>query len=119
MNIKPGDLAIVVKGLWPNVGRIVYVNAYRELFDFSPMGLPPSPGWRVRSISARPLKTTEGRRMAGVTPVHSLRRLDPLPPEQMHRIAQRMAVADFREAMAGLAEVMETIEQEATVELTA
>lgn len=117
MNVKAGDLAIVVKGLWPNVGRIVYVDAYRELFDFSPMGLPPSPGWRVRSISAQPLETTEGLRMAGVTPARSLRRIDPLPPEQMRRIAHRMAMADFNEAAADLAEILENIEQEATVEV--
>ncbi len=117
MNVKAGDLAIVVKGLWPNVGRIVYVDRYCELFDFTPMGLPPSPGWRVRSISAQPLETTEGLRMAGITPVRSLRRIDPLPPEQMRWIAQRMAVADFREAMTELSEVMEEIEQEVTIEV--
>lgn len=117
MNVKAGDLAIVVKGLWPNVGRIVYVDCYRPLFDFSPMGLQPSPGWRVRSISSQPLETTEGLRMAGITPVRSLRRIDPLPPEQMHLIAQRMAVADFREAMEQLAEVMVEVEQQRTVEV--
>ncbi len=117
MNVKAGDLAIVVKGLWPNVGRIVYVDRYRPLFDFSPMGLPPSPGWRVRSISAQPLETIEGLRMVGITPVRSLRRIVPLPPDQMHQIAQRMAVADCREAMDELAEIMETIEQEAAVEV--
>ena len=117
MNVKSGDLAIVVKGLWPNVGRIVYVDRYRDLYDFATMGLPSSLGWRVRSISAQPLETTDGLRMAGITPVRSLRRLDPLPPEQMRRIAQRMAVEDCREAMAELAEIMETIEQEAAVEV--
>lgn len=117
MNVKSGDLAIVVKGLWPNVGRIVYVDRYRPLFDFTPMGLPPSPGWRVRSISAQTLETTEGQRMAGITPVQSLRRIDPLPPEQMRRIAQRMAAADCREALDELAEIMESIEQEAAVEV--
>lgn len=117
MNVRAGDLAIVVKGLWPNVGRIVYVDRYRDLYDFSTMGLPPSPGWRVRSISAQPLETTDGLRMAGITPVRSLRRLDPLPPEQMRRIAQRMAVADFREALDELAQVMAEVEAETAVVL--
>ena len=26
MNVKPGDVAIVIKGRWPNVGRIVQVE---------------------------------------------------------------------------------------------
>lgn len=116
--VKPGDLAIVVKGLWPNVGRIVFVTHWLDKYDFTSMGLPPSPGWRVRSISPQPLETIRGPRRAGMTPVRSLRRIDPLAPEQMRRIAQRMATADFKEAIDDLAKVMQPrIEQEELSEL--
>jgi len=50
--------------------------------------------------------------MAGITPEASLRRLEPLPPEQMKAIAQKMAIADFKEAMERLVEVFEVEEQE-------
>ena len=115
MCVQSGDLAIVVQGLWPNVGRIVFVDTYKDLCDFTALGLPPSGGWRVRSVSAQPLQTTEGYRMAGVTPEASLRRLEPLPPEQMKAIAQKKAIADFKEAMDRLVEIFEVEEKEAVL----
>lgn len=55
-----GDLAVVVRGLWPNVGRIVYVHAYVPEFDFTNMGLGKTAGWRVRNWSAGKLTRTDG-----------------------------------------------------------
>lgn len=95
---------------------MAYVTHWHDMHDFTPMGLPPSPGWRVRSISAQPLETTEGLRRVGLTPVRSLRRIDPLPPQQMRRIAQRMAVADLAKLMQLL---VEQAEQEELAEVEA
>lgn len=39
MNVKPDSLAIVVQGMWPNVGRIVYVGRRDPAIDFTAMGL--------------------------------------------------------------------------------
>lgn len=110
-HIQVGDLAIVIKGLWPNVGRVVYVKAYRDLIDFSAIGLLPSAGWLVRSVSATPLTSTEGECMTGITPVASLRRINPLSPELMRQIHQQMAIKDFKEAMNDLAQIVEHIEE--------
>lgn len=107
MNIRPGDLAVVIKGLWPNVGRVVYVDRFVERWDFTRLGLGHGPGWRVRSWSHGPLDTVDGPRFAGYTPQGSLKPLDPLPPDQARRVQQQMAIADFKEAMNDLAEILQ------------
>jgi hypothetical protein len=38
MNVKLGDVAIIIKGRWPNVGRIVYVAQATADRDYSYMG---------------------------------------------------------------------------------
>lgn len=106
MNVRAGDLAVVINGLWPNVGRVVFVDRYVEAHDFSAMGLGTRPGWRVRSYSEQPLETVAGPRMVGFSPEGSLRPLDPLPSEMALQLQRRMAVADFKEAMAELAGVL-------------
>lgn len=111
MNVRAGDLALVVKGLWPNVGRIVFVDRYFEMRDFTAMGLGHGPGWRVRSCSGMPLETVAGPRMVGYSPAGSLRPIDPLPPDVTLQIQRRMAVADFKEAIAELAAVMQKQER--------
>ena len=113
-NIRPGDLAVVVRGLWPNVGRVVFVSAFAPDFDFRAMNLGRRDGWRVRSWSSEPLETTVGQLMSAVTPVGSLRRLDRLPAEQQREIEIEMAKADFQEAMSELARYFEKEEELAT-----
>ena len=106
MSVKPNDLAIVIQGMWPNVGRIVYVHRLDRAVDFRPMGLGVKPGWRVRAWGATPLETTAGPSMVGFTPVGSLKPLDDLPPEQHEEIRLDMAHQDFQEAMRELAELL-------------
>lgn len=105
-NLRPGDLAIVVQGLWPNVGRLVFVSQFVPDFDFSPMGLYIRQGWRVRTWGQGPLETTDGPRMVGITPVDSLRRLDSLPPFQQCALHKEMARLDFDEAICDLARIL-------------
>lgn len=107
MNVRAGDLAVVIKGLWPNVGRIVFVDRYYESRDFTSMGLGHGPGWRVRSWGHGPLDTVGGPRFTGYTPQGSLKPLGPLPPDQARQLQRDMALADFREAMQELAEVLQ------------
>ncbi len=102
-NIRVGDLAVVVHGLWPNIGRVVYVHKFVPDFDFSAMGLAIRTGWRVRSWSERPVLRTDGLAMVGITPTGSLRRLDRLPPVQQEEIEIQMAMEDAKNAMADLA----------------
>jgi hypothetical protein len=110
-NIHSGDLAVVVQGLWPNVGRLVYVTKFVRDFDFSTMGSGIREGWRVRSWSQGPLETTGGPRMVGFTPVGSLRRLDPLPPLQQRELRVEMARLDFDEALCELATILKKQEE--------
>lgn len=84
----------------------MYVDRFVDRWDFSALGLGHCSGWRVRSWSAAPLETTDGTRMAGFTPQGSLKPLDPLSPEQARAVARDMALADFNEAMADLAEIL-------------
>lgn len=105
-NIRYGDLAIVVQGMWPNIGRVVYVASFSSAHDFRPMGLGIRDAWRVRSWGDQPLETTAGPRMCGFTPVGSLRRLDPLPPLQRAEIVKQMAEADIKESLAELARIL-------------
>jgi len=106
-DIRPDDLAIVVRCFWPNVGRVVYVSRFVPAHDFTLMGLGIRDGWRVRSWSGGPLETTAGPRMVGFTPVGSLRRLDPLPPNQRREVAQEMVMEDFNEALEDLIKILE------------
>lgn len=106
-NIRVGDLAVVVKGFGPNIGRVVFVTKYVADFDFSFMGLGRSAGWRVRSWSAEPLETIGGLRTVGITPLGSLRRLDRLPPPHQREIELQMAQADFDDALSDLAKIMQ------------
>lgn len=106
-NIRSGDLAVVVEGLWPNIGRLVFVSQFSPAHDFSLMGLGIRDGWRVRSWSHGPLETIAGPRMSAFTPVGSLRRIDPLPPIQRRAIEKQMARADFDEALTDLARILE------------
>lgn len=106
-DIQTGDLAVVVRGLWPNVGLLVFVSDFVPDFDFSAMGLGIRQGWRVRSWSPGPLETTDGPRKVGITPVGSLRRLEPMAPVQQRELEKEMARADFAEALADLARVLE------------
>jgi len=101
--INRGDLAIVVQGLWPNVGRIVYVCEYVTEFDFTAMGLSVGAGWRVRSWSGGLLTRTDGLGLSGITPIGSLRPLDRLPKEQQREIEIEMALAEAAEAIKELA----------------
>jgi hypothetical protein len=106
MNVKPDSLAIVVQGMWPNVGRIVYVDRRDPAIDFTAMGLGIRPGWRIRAWGTAPLMTTGGPRMTGFTPVGSLKPLDDLPPQQREQIRREMAQLDFQEAMDDLANIL-------------
>lgn len=106
MNVQAGELAVVVKGLWPNIGRVVYVDRLVPTWDFTPLELGQQPGWRVRAWSHAPLDTTAGPRMVGYTPLGSLRPLGPLTPDMASQIAKEMALADFREAVNELADVL-------------
>lgn len=94
-SIKPGDIAVVVNGLWPNVGRVVYVTDSVSDVDFLPLGIFSKTGWRVRSCSETPLQTAAGLAMAGLTPIGSLRPLDRLPTRLQAELDAKMSLADL------------------------
>ena len=106
-NIRPGDLAVVVRGLWPNVGRLVFVSEFVPDFDFNAMGLGTRDGWRVRSWSDGPLETIVGPGMVGITPVGALRRLARLSAQQQQELENEMAKADFEDALSEFARYFE------------
>ena len=110
-NIRPGDLAIVIRGLWPNIGRIVYVHEFIPRFDFSLMGLGIRDGWRVRSWGSGPLESIVGPLTVGITPTGSLRRIDELPLEQRREIEEEMNQAEIEDALSSLARYFERHEK--------
>jgi hypothetical protein len=85
---------------------LVYVSKFAPSYNFWAMGLGVRDGWRVRSCSSAPVETIAGPRMVGYTPVGSLRRIDRLPPDQQRALDLEMAHADFKEAMADLARLL-------------
>ena len=104
MNVKIGDVAIVIKGRWPNVGKIVYVARETADRDYSSMGYGILPSWFVESLGGD-LDTDGGPRKSGFTPDISLRRLD-LTPEQAKAMRTAKADGDFKAVLDELAVVL-------------
>jgi len=116
MNVKPGDVAIVIKGRWPNVGRIVQVDRAWGDVDYSHVGYGVLPCWLVESLGGD-LDCVGGPSQRGYTPDLSLRPLPDITPEQAAAIRKKHAEAQFEKALAELGEVLRKMEeQEAVVE---
>lgn len=109
MNVKLGDVAFIIKGRWPNVGRIVYVARETEDRDYSFMGYGIQPSWIVESLGGD-LDTDGGPSQRGFTPDISLRRLD-LTPEQAKAMRTAKAEHDFKAALDELAVVFANYEK--------
>lgn len=109
MNAKLGDVAIIIKGRWPNVGRIVYVARETEDRDYTAMGYGILPSWIVESLGGD-LDTDAGPAQRGFTPDISLRRLD-LTPEQAKAMRKAKADHDFKAALDELAVVFANYEK--------
>lgn len=116
-NIRAGDLAVIVNGFDINIGKMVYVSSFIPQFDFIQMGWGVRDGWRVRIWSSSPLLRTDGWGQSGVTPVGTLRKIDPLPPQMQHELERAMAKLDFDDALKDLAEYFEREQQKAKVAL--
>lgn len=112
MNCKPGDVAIIIKGRWPNVGRIVLVERAWCDVDYAHLGYGILPCWLVESLGGD-LDTDIGPAPSGYTPDLSLRPLPDITPEQAQAIRKRQARAQFDKALAELAELLKAVEEEA------
>lgn len=113
MNVDVGDVAIVIKGRWPNVGKIVLVSRKVPDRDYSFMGYGILPSWYVESLGGD-LDTDNGPASAGYTPDISLRRIPDITPEQAQELRKMKAKADWDAALADLAKIAEKYaEQEA------
>jgi hypothetical protein len=110
MNVKPGDVAIILKGRWPNVGRLVYVEHDHPDVNYAYLGYGILKSWVVSSLGSK-LDTTGGPNDRGHTPDMSLKRLD-LTPEQARAMHQAKAQHDFDEAAKELAALMVERESE-------
>lgn len=104
MNVKLGDVAIIIKGRWPNVGGIVYVAEETADRDYTFMGYGIQPSWFVESLGGD-LDTENGPRRSGCTPDISLCRLD-FTPEQAKAMRASKAKQDFKAALDELAVVL-------------
>lgn len=104
MNVKLGDVAIIIKGRWPNVGRIVYVAQETADRDYRYMGYGILSSWSVESLGGD-LDTDAGPARRGLIPDLALRKLD-LTPEQAKAMREAKADADFKAALAELAVVL-------------
>lgn len=111
MNVKPGDLAIIIKGRWPNVGRIVQVERAWGDVDYSHVGYGVLSCWLVESLGGD-LDTHLGPRQSGYTPDLSLQPLPDITPEQAAAIRKKRAEEEFEKALAELGRVLREIEEE-------
>lgn len=113
MNVKPGDVAIIIKGRWPNVGRIVQVDRAWGDVDYSHVGYGVLPCWLVESLGGD-LDTNRGPAPTGYTPDLSLRPLPDITLDQAMEIRKRRAREQFQQALAELGEVARSIEEDVT-----
>ncbi len=104
MNVKLGDVAIIIMGRLPNIGRLVYVASGTTDHDYTKIGYGILPSWVVESLGSD-LDTEAGPRQRGLTPDISLRRLD-LTPEQAKAMREVKANRDCDAALAELAVVL-------------
>ena len=111
MNVKPGDVAIIIKGRWPNVGRIVQVDRAWIDVDYSHVGYGVLPCWLVESLGGD-LDTDRGPAPTGYTPDLSLRPLLGITPEQAQEIRKRQARERFQKALADLGAIVQALEEE-------
>lgn len=110
MNVKPGDVAIIIKGRWPNVGCIVQIERAWCDVDYSREGYGVLPCWLVESLGGD-LDTDIGPAPSGYTPDLSLRPLPDITPEQAQAIRKRQSRAQFDKALAELAELLQAVEK--------
>lgn len=115
MNVKPGDVAIIVKGRWPNVGRIVQVDRAWGDVDYSQIGYGILPCWLVESLGG-PLDTARGPASIGYTPDLSLRPLPDITPKQAQAIRKQKAQEDFQKVLEELAQMVQAAEEDAALE---
>jgi len=115
MNVKPGDVAVIIKGRWPNVGRIVQVERAWGDVDYSRFGYGVLPCWQVESLGGD-LDTVGGPSQRGYTPDLSLRPLPDITPEQAQAIRKRQAKEQFDKALAELGRVLREMEEERVIE---
>lgn len=113
MNVKPGDVAIIIKGRWPNVGRIVQVDRAWGDVDYSHLGYGVLPCWLVESLGGD-LDTGIGPAQSGYTPDLSLRPLPDITPDQAIEIRKQHARVQFQKALAELGEIARSIEEDVT-----
>ena len=111
MNVKPGDVAIVIKGRWPNVGRVVQVERAWGDVDYSHVGYGVLPCWLVESLGGD-LDTNGGPSQTGYTPDLSLRPLPDITPEQAQAIRKQHAKEQFDKALAELGRVLREMEEQ-------
>lgn len=110
MNVKPGDVAIVIKGRWPNIGRIVLVERYWGEVDYSHIGYGALPCWLVESTGGK-LATSHGESYTGYTPDLSLRLLPDVTPEQAQAMRKQVARERCDEALADLGRILREYEE--------
>jgi len=110
MNVKPGDVAIILTGRWPNVGRLVYVEHDYPDVNYSHIGYGILKCWVVSSLGSL-LDTVGGPNHRGYTPDMSLKRLD-LTPEQAKAMHVAKAMHDMDAAINELGEYLEQCEAE-------
>jgi hypothetical protein len=111
MNVQAGDVAVIIKGRWPNVGRIVYVAHQIEDKDYSQMGYGVLPTWYVESLGGE-LDTDIGPQMGGTTPDLSLRRIPDITPGQAAELRRMKNEADKRRALADLKQIIDQYAEE-------
>lgn len=102
MNVQQRDVAVVINGRWPNIGRIVVVLRKFDDVDYRHLGYGVEPSWWVRSMGGL-LDTTTGPAMEGHAPDIALRKLYKISSDEIEAMRLQKAYEEFNAALAELA----------------
>jgi hypothetical protein len=110
MNVQQRDVAAVINGRWPNIGRIVVVLRSVKDVDYRHIGYGIEPSWWVRSMGGL-LDSTTGPAMEGHIPDIALRKLYKISSDEIETIRLEKAHEEFQEALAELAAILREHEE--------
>lgn len=103
MKCKVGDVAVIIKGIPENIGKLVLVVKFYGDHDFSYLGYGVLPCWTVESLGGL-VATSIGPDVGGFTPDLALRPIHDLKVNHAD-LAQARADAELEAAWENLREV--------------
>ena len=113
MKCKVGDVAVIIKGIPENIGKLVLVVKFYGDYDYSYLGYGVLPCWTVESLGGL-VATSIGPDIGGFTPDLALRPIDDLKVNHSD-LAQARADAELEAAWENLREVAREMARQASL----